>query len=302
VNAAIKQIQSYVSEMSTSDFSPRAAGDSLSSLASAIQRIERKLDSMSGDGGYKRDALTDVQFLDKIRNEANPRRAFVEAYEAGDLVRCRSILPALHAKLGNTGEVLVSAAIFAAVGDTEAAGICLKILESPSELLRVESLKTGIGALVQYNDLVDGEKSAVKVLEPIIQTQITRSDIGNEDKAFILNQMQKLLYGAGEFEAALKNAEQVVSLNPTDEAYLFNLSLIYDQLGMKAKAVETVDKYMDIVGTEESDLAHLTHAAVIYTKVGRIENAKTILARMKKIDPRRTDILLHTVEELESLI
>jgi tetratricopeptide (TPR) repeat protein len=114
--------------------------------------------------------------------------------------------------------------------------------------------------------------------------------------------MQKLLYGAGEFEAALKNAEQVVSLNPTDEAYLFNLSLIYDQLGMKAKAVETVDKYMDIVGTEESDLAHLTHAAVIYTKVGRIENAKTILARMKKIDPRRTDILLHTVEELESLI
>ena len=296
----IKEIQNYVSELSTSDFSATTAGESLSSLASAIQRIERKLDSVATGGSAHGTESGETEFLDKIRIEANPRRAFREAFEADQMDKARMILPILYAKSGNTEEALIAAMIFANAGDPVAADICVKILESPSEPIEMGSLRNAIRALGNYYDLTDGEKNGVKALDPIIQTQVKRDDIDNLTKAYILNQLQKLLYVTGQYERALTIIEQAMEFK-VDSAYVYNKGLILDKLGMKSKAAEAMDSYL-AMDEQTRDVVTLGRIALVYQKTDRTDDAKKILARMKDIDPRRTAAFIDNYEELQSLL
>jgi tetratricopeptide (TPR) repeat protein len=299
-HATIKEIQNYVSELSTSDFSTGTAGESLSSLASAIQRIERKLDSVATGASSREMGSGETEFLEKLRIEANPRRAFQEAVGADQMNKARMILPVLHAKLGNTDDVLIAAMIFARAGDPAAADLCVKILETPSEPIEADTLRNAIRSLFTYYDLVDGEKYGVKALDPIIQAQVKRDDIDNQAKAYILNQLQKLLYATGQYEYALTIIEQAIDFDP-DGAYSFNKGLLHDKLGMKAKAAESMDSYLKLVG-QDREVMDLARIALIYQKAERIEDAKKILATMKDIDPRRTEEFLDAYEELKSLL
>jgi tetratricopeptide (TPR) repeat protein len=300
-HATIKDIQSYVSELSTSDFSATVAGESLSSLASAVQRIERKLDSFTIGGSSREKDPAQTEFLEKLRIEANPRRAFQEAAEAGHMDKARAILPVLHAKLGNIDEVLVAAMIFARAGDPTAADLCVKILETPSEPIDIDILKNAIASLSNYYDLVDGEKYGVKVLDPIIQVQVKRDDIDNSGKAYILNRLQMLHYAAGQYENAITIQEQAINLDPKVGAYHYNLGLIQHKLGMNIKAAESMENYLKLVGPEDSDFNDLTRIAVIYEAAGHIDNAKNILVRMKGIDPKRTEAFINANDKLKSL-
>ena len=296
----IKDIQNYVSELSTSDFSTATAGESLSSLANAIQRIERKLDSIATGGSAHRTESGETEFLDKIRIEANPRRAFQEAINEDQIDKARMILPILYSKLGNTSEVLLAAMIFANVGDSVAADICVKILESPSEPLDVEILENAIKALGNYYDITDGENIGVKALDPIILAQVKRDDIDNSVKAVLLNQLQKLLFVTEQYERALTIIEQAIDLDP-QVPFFYNKAIILDYLGMKNKAAEAIDSFI-AMNKKFDDIEALGRVARIYQKAERIDDAKTILARMKSIDQRRTSMYLDKFEELLSLL
>ncbi|NOH04198.1 MAG: hypothetical protein HND47_20605 [Chloroflexi bacterium] len=300
-HATIKEIQTYVSELSTSDFSPGTAGESLSSLASAVQRIERKLDSFTTIGSGHKQEEEHGEFLDKLRIEANPWRAFQEAINAEELDKARFILPILHTRLGNTSNVLMAAMIFANAGDTLAKDICVKIFESPSEQLDADVAQKAIQALVSYYDIVDGEKEGSKVLDPIVQTLVKRDDLKDSDKAYILNQLQKVLFVSKQFEYALTIIEQVVNLDPNDKAYFYNKAMIHDNLGMSVKAAEAVDNYLRIVGAKNLEFKDLARAAPLYAKAGRMADAKTMITKMNEIDRQRTEKFINENEELQSL-
>ncbi len=298
---AIKEIQNYVAELSTSDFSPRTAGESLSSLASAIRRIERKLDGISaGESGTHKDR-DQKEFLDRIRIEANPKRAFNQALDAEELDKARNILPILHDKLGNTNDVLLAAMIFANAGDTAAKEICVRILETPSEPLDIEVVRNAVIALSSYYDIVDGEKEGAKVLDPIIHIQVKRDDIDDATKAYLLNRLQMLLYASGHYERALTIIEQVIDLAPK-EVYIYNKGLIHDKLGMKAKAAEEMERFLTAVGPEYAEFIDLARIAVIFEKAERKDDAKRILVKMNNIDPRRTAEFIESRAELRTLM
>jgi tetratricopeptide (TPR) repeat protein len=301
-HTTIKEIQNYVSELSMSDFSARTSGESLSSLASAVQRIERKLNSYTIVAGRQERETEEAEYLERIRIEANPRRAFREAYDAGELLKARKILPILHTKLGNVGYVLSAASVFTEAGDTAAADLCLEILGSPSEPLSVDILRRGIASLVNYYDLVDGEKDGVKILEPIVQANAKRDDIDNLTKASILNQLQKLFFAIGQYESSLAVAEQVVELDATRSGFLFNLGLNYNEVGMKAKAADAMDTCLKIAEPKDLDWDDLSRIVVIFKKAERINEAKSVLAKMDSIDPRRTRTFINEDEELKALM
>lgn len=301
-HTTIRDIQNYVSELSTSDFSPGAAGESLSSLASAVQRIERKLDSLTtGSSISHGERNQQGEFLDRLRIEANPWRAFQDAFNEEELDKARFILPILHTKLGNTSKVLMAAMIFANAGDTAAKDICVKILEAPSELLDVEVVENSILALASYYDLIDGEKEGSKVLAPIVQTLAKREDLKGSSKAYILNQLQKTLYASGQYEDALSTIEQVVTLVPTVGVYWHNKALVLDKLGMSTKAAEAIDNYLKLSEKKDIDIDDLAQVASLYAKAGRKADGKNILTKMYNIDRRRTEEFINDREELKSL-
>lgn len=300
-HATIREIQNYVSELSSSDFSPGTAGESLSSLASAVQRIERKLDGLATGSTSRGKGNEQGEFLDKLRIEANPWRAMQEAINAEELDKARFILPILHAKHGNTTNVLMAAMIFANAGDTEAKDICVKILEAPSELLDVDVVEKSILALVSYYDIVDGEKEGSKILAPIVQTLVKREDLKDSSKAYILNQLQKILFASRQYEEALSIIEQVVTLNPNEKVYWYNKALIFDRLGMSAKAAETMDNFLRLADIKNLSIKDLAQVASLYAKAGRKDDAKNIIAKMYAIDRQRTDEFIEEYEEFKSL-
>jgi len=299
---AIKEIQNYTSELSMSDFSTATSGESLSSLARAVQRIERKLDSVTiGINNNSSKETESIEFLERLRIEANPWRAFNDAFDAHELDKARLILPELHKQLGNTGNVLISAAIFANSGDTAAKELCLKILESPSETITGTTIQSAIQALGSYYDIVDGEKDGAKVLGPIIQTQIKRNDIENSDKALIMNELQKLFFVSGEYGYALRVIEQVINLDPSETSYLFYKALILSKLEMHGKAADVIANLLSRMELKNQDFTILSTAALIYASAGRINDLKPIIARMMGIDRQRAEMFIDENEELKFL-
>ena len=296
------EIQSFVKEMVAGGLEATTAGVSLSSIAGSLERIERNMNRLGEDLEPKASGSQD-DFLRRLEFQANPRKAFIEAYRDQDFETAYSLIPILKSKLGNTGEVIASAGMFARVGDRMGADTVKDILMYPDEELSVPAVMIGVGCLVDYYQLLDLESEGLEIVEAAVAKAINRTDISDIDIASLINQAQKMLFAVGEYTRALPNAQQAVELDPAEPAYVFNLSLIHDKMSDIDQAAALVDRYLEMEnGLESVDASHLMHAIECYVKVDRVSDAKSAFETLRAKEPLRAETLLSNDSALKKTL
>ena len=135
----------------------------------------------------------------------------------------------------------------------------------------------------------DREAEGLVRLDLLVQRLLGRPGLGGEDKAYIINQLQILCYGAGEYERAIDLCEQVMELDPTEVAYVFNASLVYEKMGLLQKSLAMVDRYM-ASGTDSA--SHLSHAVEMYVATNNTQKAKVAFEQLRETDNERAAVLL----------
>ena len=85
-----------------------------------------------------------------------------------------------------------------------------------------------------------------------------------------------------QWEAALRELQAAVEINPHNAPWLFNLGMVLDELG---RFDEAADAYRKAVAIEPRDTRALNHLGVALHRTGRLKEALDTFALIETIDP-----------------
>jgi tetratricopeptide (TPR) repeat protein len=295
----VGQIQNFVEEYEKSGYGTSGTGVSMSTIAASLDRIERKVGQlMSGalstpmntNTGSDSDDFNPLNFL------KNPRETFIAAIAQGDIRRAASLLPRLEQIMGPSAELVVSAGILASQGYEPAMEVVYRLMVEYFEKVReedIDAIQAGISSIVQYYIVTGDSFAGINRCSSLIEKAVNLPEISNRFKAALLNQLQMLYYGAKQYQSALSIIEQVLDLNPDESAFVYNASVIYQQLGLTQKQLEAVEAYMRMSDIQPS---HLSHAVKTYLIAERIDDARNAFLQLRQISPDGAAVLLFQSE------
>lgn len=282
------EIQRFVDEFEKSGYGPSGTGVSLATIATAIDRLERRIGQLQGQGIAGLSTSGSPGSFQSMM--VNPREAFMTAIAQGDLNAAVVHLRRLEQLGVPPSELLQYSSFLATAGSEPAAELIFKLLNDDATLTRDdETLRIVLGSLVSFYGIRDQEVQGVERLKDLFERALAKPELSNESKAFLLNQQERLFYGAGDYERAQALVEEAIRLNPNEVSYFYNASMVYNKLGLARKTLETVDHFLGM-GTEDPD--HLGYAVTIYAEKGRPEDAKRTFARLRSVSPSKAAVVL----------
>ncbi|MDD9985965.1 MAG: hypothetical protein OXQ31_06825 [Spirochaetaceae bacterium] len=280
IRRTVVEIQAFIEEIRKSGFSSSSSGASMSAIADTLTRIERRImdigvSPQSAEGGPEASLLT------------NPVKAMQEAIVQGNLSALVGLLPRLENALGAKHDAVVQAASVVALNGIVAGASALKrALEADTEELGTEAFMAAVSSMVQYYVTTDDKEEGAKYLESVINKGLEeRGDLDGSQKAYLYNQHSMVQHGAGYYEEALSSLERALELAPDDRSYLYNLSVVYESMGMLGKSCGAASR--SIADQGKPDVDHLAHAVGVFAKAGRGDDAGAALERLKRIDSAR---------------
>lgn len=284
------EVRRYVHAMEDGGvFDNQKAPATLETIRDTVARIEEYCKSAGTFGLGTPPRRSGPNLRGKVY--ADPRQDFLTAFASGETQDAEEALPRLVATVRDLDVKLAAAGSLAIRGSEVGAGFIEKLVDEAGDSMTVDAWKAAIGGLVTFYNVTDREEEALQKIHTHLQRVGSQFMLSNADRAWFRNQEQRLLYGAGKLEDALKGAEEVVSLAPEEPAYWFNLSLIYEKIGMIDKSVECVDKCLAYSVPEEMDADHLLHAVDSYYDAGRVADARAAVELLRKHGPDKIPLL-----------
>ncbi len=279
VNKAVKEIQSFITEIITNDFQEKSPGDSLTSIAGTLERIERKINTLnmnkSANVNITKTKGSKTSIIDSLELQANPLKAFKNAFQNGDLLGMRQTLPLLIDTEGYTHDTVLSMALLVSVGDQFAKNMLMTFITGTDfKDIDNEILFTSLLSLEKFYVQRDEESQAVSELIPLIENAINYKKYNDKYTAQLLNSIQKIYYGTQNYDKAYTIIEKILDLMPNEPGYYYNASLICDKLSKSTKAKEHIDRCLAL--QDEFDSDHYKHALLINYKLRDYNRVKEL--------------------------
>lgn len=298
IRNTVKTIQSMIEKMLESGLEPERSGESLSSLSDTLTRIERKIDRISTTGGR---VGTDEPInrgnsnYQKVLTSLGLVGAFNYALTQRDIGLADFLLPNLERQLSiekYIDSVLTQAA---PMGSILAHKQLIDLFES-IDTYEQKLKKDMIGSLVAGFNMQDREEEGLELLskffDNILTIETPTAELSNEDKAFYLNQYQRLLHGAEEYEKGMDIAKQVVALAPDDKSYIYNYSILCEAVGEQQEAYKLICKLYVLMNNDNKfDDDHLARIIKLFAQHDD-PNIHEAFSKLQEINQYRATMLL----------
>jgi len=266
---SIQEIQTYIGNLNKGDYEAGSTGESLSSIADGIRRIERMISSVAtlnpasdNSGQTQRIELKDVL-------TEHPILAFNKAYNSGNIELSIQLLPRIKRLIGER-DWLLCANNLALIGEPAGENAILEAFQSP-EKIDEDLFENCFYALRKYYYVRNLNQQGKITLSNLIDEISDKVTLSKKDKAKLINQLASHIYESMiDNEVALETALEVLEFDRENPNYLSNLAQIYITLGRFSEAVPYVDEFIDIPDISESNL---NIAAEVYNQVGRSADA-----------------------------
>jgi hypothetical protein len=289
---AVDELRRFTAEFERTGYGHSQSGASLSTLVTALERVERKVDRL-GVGGAPSliESPSNPNDLPIARFLENPRDALADALASGQVGPALRAFQQVYELLGPSTELLAPGALLAHAGREEAVVALEEILRSHIGSLDLEQARFGFSAWCRYYVLTDREREALVRAKEIVEALLEAQDWKDADRAFFRNQFQRLLYGAGEYERALTEIQTVLKLDGGHPSYWYNASLIYGELGQMDQAEEAIDRCLALSPNKQDD-DHLSRAIEVYVARDRISEARQLYSVLEGTAAARAALLM----------
>lgn len=298
IRSTVKVIQSIIEKMLESGLEPERSGESLSTVSDTLSRIERKIDRISTIGGrtsIESPTGTDNSTYHEILTSLGLVGAFNYALTQRDIGLTEFLLPNLERQLPiekYIDQVLTQAA---PMGSTIAHQKLVELFDS-IHTYENDLKKDIVGSLTIGFVMQDREKEGLELLSVFLNkirsTETPSTELSNKDKAYYLNQYQKLHYGAGEYDRAIELGKKVISLRPDDKSYIYNYSLLCEKTGDTQEAYKIICKlYVLMKDEDDYDDDHLNRAVTLFAQYND-SNIHEAFSKLQEINPYRATMLL----------
>jgi tetratricopeptide (TPR) repeat protein len=283
--ASIKTLQGFIDEFERSGYATTSSGISLTTIAAAVDRIDREIAKLpiSGYVPWNR-APSPSNIMDAFKP---PRDIFWDAASTGDVQRAAEVLP----RLREIQDFIPAATLIAKAGIQVGCDELQIYIERRGDQIDPEDFEFALGSIVEFHLATESERDGLPTVERLVNEYLAkRTTVDPEHEAFIRNQLQRMKYATEDYQGALEVALKVLDLMPDDPAYLYNASTIYEKLNDVRQAESFVDRYMS-AGIENSP-DQLSHAVELYVMVGRVDDARLAFERLLERDRGKATLLL----------
>ncbi len=299
---SVVAIQKFVEELETAGFQPVSSGISLSTIADTLERIERKVNSVSFDKSVSVSTAGVSDPSQIIKLKLRPAEYFWKAFENGDADGAREALVRMKEINADPNDLLIASSRLAELGDTEAFEILHNVLSTSVSKITLSTWTVCINLIRRAYIESKRAEECFNLINPALQTFITDDKVSNPDKAALVNEISILQSAFGEFEKSLTNALKVIELDNSNPVYYYNLALVYQDLKMPEKNLEQVDVYSKRDDASSLPSYILTYAIDVYMKRDRGADAKRVFNILKQVDPNEARFALINVIGLQAIL
>ena len=274
-----KAIKKYITTIINDGFQRESSGESLSSIAEQLRRIERRMDSLTSSTSMNTSPASMI--YDDV--DLTPIQQYRLAIQEKNIPVIEGLLPYFEKTKQKDLFYDQYLEVAAGVGSNMALDRLLNDIEyinSLTEERKVEAISYISIGLQQTGRQEEG----LKALSPIIDKCLV--DFKDDShKATVLNQKARLVTDQKERINLLK---KVIEFNPEDPSFYFNLSVCYENLEQLGLAKENIDLCMAKQRSKEEknfDSDHVMQAIDVYAKLKDQETVNKYLGILRSINP-----------------
>lgn len=249
-----KKLQDFIDTLISSGFEAGTSGESLSSIAQALERIERKLNALiTAPLAPSIVEEEDDDSIDISDILASPRKMFIRALRKNDIDRALSYLPRIE-KTTSKAEYIATLALAVTVGGARAYEmmdqILQEIMRNPGAIEdRADILKVVSQAYTGYYTNTGNMSEGITVLDDLSASVLASDAFDNETKAFVVNKVGMLAWQANAFSKCIQATKLALSLNQ-EPSYAYNLAIVYDHQNMTTELTKALDMLSRMTGLD----------------------------------------------------
>lgn len=301
IRNSVKNLQAIISKMLEYGFEPERSGESLSSLSDTMTRIERKIDrlSLSGTISLGGASTSNVSQFKEILESLGGPDAFRYAVGRRDADLVDFLLPVMAKKMSAEKYDSIVLPLAASVGSDLARKLMeerLPLIETFDRRLQRDYVGSIVSRLIDTGRSAEGLELLGHFFESIVSTDAPNGDLSVEDKAFLVNQYQKLLYSAGRASESLEYLRLVLQLVPNDLVYMYNYMLVCDESDYAKEAYGMAIKLFQAMKERQKyNHDHLAKIIEIFKKE-KDAGLKDAFAIMQEVNKLKAEFLMEDDE------
>ncbi len=303
IGDARQQLRNFIEPLIRSGFESAASGASLGDIASALQRVERKLDRLASSGGTAAVSGAGAPpVLQAMPSGSDPKDVFKLAVKQKNIPMMEEALERLRVSM-DKWSFLDYYVESAASRGSEMAGNLL--IENASAFFDESDISFRkkveyLSSLVSYCNAKDLEREQLPLIEDLCSRLIAASEgaaVG--DVATVYNQRNRMYYGlyiTTEDESwlikAIEELERVTQLVPEETYPFYNLASCYMHLtGHMGEAKSYIDRVLMLDEQNgKKDDGHLQTAYKIYRAMDD-PGMSDILEKLRQVNPVKAALL-----------
>ena len=263
---SIDTLRKFIVELEQIGYSSKSSGASLNSIATTLNRMERKFDSMGSS--------TPAASVDGKQNGTpqNPVTAFYSAYNSGNYTLAVTALKRFMNINHDVNLHLDMASTIVEVYEPSGVPIVKDILDKNFEQLTPSILSVALFALYQFYSAALTIKEEYDYLKDTTNKALKR-ELPDKDKAAFYNILANIEYDIKNNMKALDYQKKTIELAPEEGAYYYNIARMYKTLDMKDELLSTSNLLLTLYKNRLSEkqtlnVTYLQYVRDIYAKYG----------------------------------
>ncbi|MDQ2721021.1 MAG: hypothetical protein M3Z26_14840 [Bacteroidota bacterium] len=272
VKESADSLRNFVKELEQTGYGAESSSASLTSIATTLTRIERKIETLS-IGNVSGTGTTTAAI------SGSPTQVFYDALNKGDNQQAMSALKKFMQINHDVNLHLSMASSLVDVYEPSAIVLVRSILDQEFDSLTPNQISITLFGLYTYYFAALTLKDEYSYIKDLVEKTL-KKDMSDVDKAALYNVSGSLEYGLGNDTEALKYWKKTIEYNPAEPAYYFNISKIYNILSMKEDLIKTLtiltNFYQNKNPKTPTDIKYLNYARDLFSKNGNTDKVNEI--------------------------
>jgi tetratricopeptide (TPR) repeat protein len=271
---SIDNLKRFVSEYEEAGYGESSTA-SLTSIASALNRLERKIDTM----GVSTPAVNGA--TDGTPMTGSPALLFYDALRINDTTTAVKALKRFIQISGDVNLHLDMASMLVEAYEPAGVPIVRSILEKDFNNLQPAKLAIALHGLYTFYVGALSIQHEYNYLSDLTKKALQKPGIVDKDAAALYNVLASLDYSMKNDMQALKYQEKTIELNPSEPAYYYNIARLYEVLDKNDLLLENLSWIVSIYKNkdpkkEKINLRYLEYAKKILLEKKQIEKANEV--------------------------
>lgn len=282
IKESIDSLRKFVDELEENGYGSESSSSSLTSIATTLTRIERKIEALS-IGTVTADAATGSI-------SGSPTNIFYDALKNADYQKATAALKKFMQINHDANLHLNMASSLVLAYEPSSIPIVRSLLDKEFDILTPAQICTALFDLYYYYNEALTLTDEYPYLKDLTEKTL-KKEMSDQDKAALYNVLGSLEYGLRNYLKALEYRKKTIELNPAEPAYYYNISTIYSILNMKEDMIKSLTTLVNFYKNrdprkEQIDFKYLDYARDLFNQNGypdKVAEVDGIIAGAKNI-------------------